>query len=99
MSTIALPRTEPALPAGPAKRRLSPWQAWGMIMIAPYLLIFLVFVLYPIGYGLCLARHPWSYVHLVDDPVFARSAGNTLLFLSIGISLTLFAARFLPGFC
>ena len=35
MSTIALPRTEPVLPAGPAKRRLSPWQAWGMIMIAP----------------------------------------------------------------
>ena len=98
MSTIALPRTEPALPAGPAKRRLSPWQAWGMIMIAPYLLIFLVFVLYPIGYGLWLARHPWSYVHLVDDPVFARSVVNTLIFLIIGINLKMVVALFLSGF-
>src|SRR5258708_31377605 len=98
MSTIALPRTEPALPAGPAKRRLSPWQAWGMIMIAPYVLGFLVFVLYPIGYGLWLARHPWSYVHLVDDPVFARSVVNTLIFLIIGINLKMVVALFLSGF-
>src|SRR5213079_2138156 len=98
MSTLVLPRTEPALPAGPAKRRLSPWQAWGMIMIAPYLLIFLVFVLYPIGYGLWLARHPVSYVHLVDDPIFARSVVNTLVFLIIGINLKMLVALLLSGF-
>ena len=69
-----------------------------MIMIAPYLLIFLVFVLYPIGYGLWLARHPWSYVHLVDDPVFARSVVNTLIFLIIGINLKMVVALFLSGF-
>ena len=98
MSTIALPRTEPALPAGPAKRRLSLWQAWGMIMIAPYVLVFLVFVLYPIGYGLWLARHPASYVRLVDDPVFARSVINTLVFLIVGINLKMVVALFLSGF-
>ena len=98
MSTIALPRTEPALPAGPAKRRMSPWQAWGMIMIAPYVLVFLVFVLYPIGYGLWLARHPESYVRLVDDPVFARSVVNTLIFLIVGINLKMVVALFLSGF-
>src|SRR5437899_6800621 len=98
MSTLALPRTEPALPAGPAKRRLSPWQAWGMIMIAPYVLVFLVFVLYPIGYGLWLARHPESYVRLVDDPVFARSVVNTLVFLIVGINLKMIVALFLSGF-
>jgi multiple sugar transport system permease protein len=98
VSTIALPRTEPALPAGPAKRRLSAWQAWGMIMIAPYVLVFLVFVLYPIGYGLWLARHPESYVRLVDDPVFARSVVNTLIFLIVGINLKMVIALFLSGF-
>jgi multiple sugar transport system permease protein len=98
VSTIALPRAEPALPAGPAKRRLSTWQAWGMIMIAPYVVVFLIFVLYPIGYGLWLARHPASYVRLVDDPVFARSVVNTLIFLIVGINLKMVIALFLSGF-
>jgi len=77
---------------------MSPWQAWGMIMIAPYVLVFLVFVLYPIGYGLWLARHPESYVRLVDDPVFARSVVNTLIFLIVGINLKMVIALFLSGF-
>jgi multiple sugar transport system permease protein len=40
----------------------------------PYLLIFVIFVLYPVGYGLWLARHPQSYVELMNDPIFFRSA-------------------------
>ena len=98
MSTLALPHTEPALPAGPAKRRLSTWQAWGMIMIAPYVLVFLLFVLYPVGYGLWLARQPGTYVRLVDDPIFSRAVINTLLFLIIGINLKMIVALFLSGF-
>jgi multiple sugar transport system permease protein len=98
VSTLALPRAEPALPAGPAKRRLSVWQAWGIIMIAPYVLVFLVFVLYPVGYGLWLARHPASYVRLVDDPIFGRAVINTLVFLIIGINLKMIVALFLSGF-
>ena len=50
---------------------MSPWQTWGLILLAPYVLVFLVFVLYPVGYGLWLARHPASYVQLFDDPIFA----------------------------
>ena len=40
MATLAIPRDQPALPAGPAKKRLSPWQTWGLILIAPYVLVF-----------------------------------------------------------
>jgi multiple sugar transport system permease protein len=98
MSTVALPRTEPALPAGPVKRRLSIWQAWGIIMIAPYVLVFLLFVLYPVGYGLWLARQPATYVRLVDDPIFSRAVMNTLVFLIIGINLKMIVALFLSGF-
>lgn len=98
MSTLALPEARSALPAGPAKKRLSTWQAWGMIMITPYVLVFVVFVLYPVGYGLWLARHPQSYVHLFDDPVFARSVINTLVFLIVGINLKMIVALFLSGF-
>jgi multiple sugar transport system permease protein len=98
MSTLALPRAEPARPAGPARKRLSPWQTWGLILLAPYVLILLTFVLYPVGYGLWLARHPSSYVKLVDDPIFARSVVNTLVFLVIGINLKMLIALFLSGF-
>jgi multiple sugar transport system permease protein len=61
-------------------------------------LIFAVFVLYPIGYGLWLARHPASYVKLFDDPVFARTIVNTLIFLVVGINLKMLLALFLSGF-
>ena len=97
MATIALPEVQ-RTPSGPAKKGLSPWQKWGMILIAPYVLIFIVFVVYPVGYGLWLARHPESYVQLVDDPVFARSVINTLVFLVVGINLKMVVALVLSGF-
>jgi len=102
LSTIALegaaPPEQKSAPAGPSRRRLSPWQAWGLVLIAPYVLVFAVFVLYPVGYGLWLARHPASYVKLFDDPVFARTVVNTLVFLVIGINLKMLIALFLSGF-
>jgi multiple sugar transport system permease protein len=98
VSTLVLPRAEPALPVGPARKRMSPYQKWGMILLVPYVLILLVFVIYPVGYGLWLARHPESYVKLVDDPIFARSIVNTLVFLVVGINLKMIVALFLSGF-
>src|SRR5260221_11550909 len=95
MSTVALPQT-PALPLPTS--RFTPWQVWGVILLAPYLLVFLVFVLYPVGYGLFLARHPASYVKLYDDPIFARSVVNTLFFLIVGINIKMIIALLLSGF-
>jgi multiple sugar transport system permease protein len=100
MSTAVLPQSEPAAPLRPAgsKPRLTAWQAWGLIMIAPYVVVFVVFVLYPVVYGLWLARHPVSYVKLWDDPVFARSVVNTLVFLVVGINVKMLVALLLSGF-
>ena len=67
MSTIALPQSEAAAAAGPPRRRFSPWKTWGVLLLAPYVVVFLVFVVYPVVYGLWLARHPESYVQLFDD--------------------------------
>jgi len=80
------------------KKRLTTWQLWGLILIAPYVLLFLVFVLYPVLYGLWLARDPASYVKLWDDPVFLRSVANTGVFLLVGINLKMLIALFLSGF-
>jgi multiple sugar transport system permease protein len=78
--------------------RLDAWQWWGRAMVVPYLLIFLIFVLYPVGYGLWLARHPQSYIDLMNDPIFFRSAANTLVFLVVAINLKMAIALALSGF-
>jgi multiple sugar transport system permease protein len=95
---ITLSASDTALPGTPPSSRLSTPQVWGMVLIAPYLLVFLAFVVYPVGYGFWLARQPSSYVALFHDPIFARAAVNTLIFLVIGINLKMLMALFLSGF-
>src|SRR4030081_1695610 len=86
------------IPQSSLSGRLSTPQAWGIVLLAPYALVFLAFVIYPVCYGLWLARHPSSYVALYNDPIFARAAINTLIFLVIGINLKMLVALFLSGF-
>jgi multiple sugar transport system permease protein len=74
------------------------WEWWGRAQVAPYLLVFVVFVLYPVGYGLWLARHPDSYVRLFDDPIFLRTAINTVVFIVVAINLKMLVALVLSGF-
>ena len=97
MATVALREADTQL-ATPPRQRMTPWQVWGLILIAPYVLIFLAFVVYPVGYGLWLARHPVSYEKLMDDPIFFRSVVNTLVFLIVGINLKMSLALLLSGF-
>jgi len=97
MSTLVLTQTQ-SPPRVARQSRWSSWQVWGLILIAPYILIFLMFVLYPVGYGLWLARSPESYVALFDDPIFVRSIGNTLIFLLVGVNLKMALALLLSGF-
>src|ERR1700730_504665 len=98
MATMTLTRPDDAVPRGPLSARLTTTQIWGFVLLAPYILVFAFFVLYPVGYGLWRARHPASYVTLYDDPVFARAAVNTLFFLLVGINLKMLIALFLSGF-
>src|SRR6201986_1740897 len=86
------------VPSPPLSARLTPPQVWGIVLLAPYMLVFLAFVIYPIGYGLWLARAPQNYVALYNDPIFARAAGNTLIFLLVGINIKMLIALFLSGF-
>ena len=90
------------LDAGRAPRKppkaLSRWEFWGRVLVLPYLLVFVVFVLYPVCYGLWLARDPANYVLLAEDPIFFRTAVNTLLFLFIGVNLKMALALGLSGF-
>ena len=42
----------------PLKKGLTSWEFWGRILLIPYALLFLIFVLYPVGYGLWLGQQP-----------------------------------------
>ena len=61
---ITLSGSDHAIPGPPLSARLTTPQVWGIVLLAPYILVFLAFVVYPVGYGLWLARHPASYVAL-----------------------------------
>ncbi len=90
MTTAALP--------SPSRPRTTRWQWWGRAFVLPYLLIFAIFVLYPVFYGLWLARSPDNYVKLFDDPVFFRTAVNTVVFIVLAVLVKMAVALFLSGF-
>lgn len=96
MVTIA--RSESNTARAPASSWLTPWQAWGVILIAPYVVIFLLFVVYPVLYGFWIARRPDTYVHLFEDPIFFRSFLNTIVFLVVAINIKMMLALLLSGF-
>ena len=96
MTTLTLDKTSAA--RAPITSWLTPWQAWGLILIAPYVLVFFLFVLYPVSYGFWVARRPETYVHLLEDPVFFRSFLNTIVFLIVAINVKMMVALLLSGF-
>src|SRR6201989_2523514 len=95
---ITLAAPDSAVPGAPLPARLSAPQVWGIVMIVPYLLVFLAFVVYPVGYGFWAARAPANEVALYNCPIFKRAVVNTLIFLVIGINLKMLIALFLSGF-
>ncbi len=96
MSSVTIDRLRPSV--RPAREGLTSWELWGRILVVPYLLIFLVFVIYPVGYGLWLARHPQTYERLFADPIFFRTLINSIVFIVVSVNLKMVVALFLSGF-
>jgi multiple sugar transport system permease protein len=88
-----------ALEAPPPERKATnSWTFWGRLFVVPYVLVFVIFVLYPVGYGLWLARAPANYVKLFEDPIFFRTAINTVIFIVVAVNLKMMLALGLSGF-
>lgn len=98
MSAVAGSTSQVGQVGSPRARSWSPAQVWGTVLIAPYLLIFVFFVIYPVGYAFWLARSPASYVQLFEDDIFLRAIGNTLIFVLVGVNLKMVVALALSGF-
>ncbi|MBI3506079.1 MAG: sugar ABC transporter permease [Proteobacteria bacterium] len=84
--------------AAAAASRMASWQAWGLVLVTPYLLVFATFVIYPVAYGFWLGHNPESYVELFEDPIFLTSVYNTAIFLIVGINVKMAIALMLSGF-
>jgi multiple sugar transport system permease protein len=98
MATSNAPSAAVLLEAPAEKRRLTSWEFWGLVLIVPYVALFVLFVLYPVIYGFWLARHPHSYVDLINDPIFFRTVINTLIFVVVGVLIKMALALGLSGF-
>ena len=84
--------------SGARRRSGNTWETWGRLMVLPYILVFLLLVLYPVSYGLWLARDPQNYVKLFADPIFFRTAINTFIFVVVAVNLKMMIALGLSGF-
>jgi multiple sugar transport system permease protein len=101
-------RVETIADTGPAAltRRRRPWQrygygsdlAWAVAFIVPYAAVFFAFVVYPIAYGLWMARAPSLYGELIANPLYARTLVNTALYVGLGVNVQMFLALLLSGF-
>jgi multiple sugar transport system permease protein len=91
-ATISLPRSTAA------GRGWSSEAVWGAVMVIPYAVIFLAFVVWPVAYGVWLGADPAAFRRLLADPIYLRSAWNTAVFLAVGINLKLALALVLSGF-
>ena len=72
--------------------------AWAVAFVVPYIALFLVFVAYPVAYGVWLGHNPSLYAELLDDPIYQRTVVNTVLYVGIGVNLKMFGALLLSGF-
>jgi len=82
----------------PGRRLQGSELAWAFAFLVPYLAVFAAFVIYPVSYGLWMAREPALYGELFADPPYVRTVVNTVLFVGIGVNVMMFAAVLLSGF-
>jgi len=71
---------------------------WAMAFAIPYIVMFVAFVVYPVGYGLWLGGKPSLYRDLFADPIYLATVVNTVLFVGIGVNLKMALAFLLSGF-
>jgi multiple sugar transport system permease protein len=71
---------------------------WATAFVVPYAAVFLAFVVYPIVYGLWMGHDPALYSLLFGDPVYLTTVMNTLMFVVVGVNVTMFLAFLLSGF-
>ena len=71
--------------------------AWIAAFLIPYGAVFAAFLLYPLAFGLWMGSSPALYAELTRDPRFVPTIVNTLIYVGIGVNVTMFASVLLSG--
>ena len=71
---------------------------WALAFLVPYIAVFLLFVIYPVVYGLWMGSQPALYGKLFSDPIYQDTAVNTLIYVLVGVNLRMVMALMLSGF-
>jgi multiple sugar transport system permease protein len=93
----------------PASRRETRWRywrgelkgseyMWALAFIVPYVAVFLVFVTYPVVYGLWMGSAANLYRELFADPIYQSTLVNTALYLALAVNVKMVLALLLSGF-
>ncbi len=93
----------------PASRRDTWWRSWrgelkgseymwALAFIVPYIAMFLVFVAYPVVYGLWMGSEASLYSQLFADPIYQSTVVNTVLYLALAVNVKMVLALLLSGF-
>lgn len=98
--------TQQPLAAGSIAARRPAWRRhlhrseliWAIAFVAPYAAVFLAFVVYPVAYGLWMARDPMLYAELFADSLYVQTVINTVLYVGLGVNVMMFLALLLSGF-
>ena len=82
-----------------SKARWSPELVWGTILVIPYVMVFLVLVVWPVAYGRLARLIAGKLPHAVLGPDLPGvRCGIPIIFLGVGINLKLFLALLLSGY-
>lgn len=84
-------------PADTLSRRLtapllSVQEAWALFFLTPFLVVFALFVIYPVGYALYLGTDLGVYGRVLTDPLYLQSLWNTFVFILLGVGLKMLLA-------
>ena len=71
---------------------------WALAFLAPYIVTFLLFVVYPILYGLWMGARPDLYAQLFADPIYQETVVNTLIYVLVAVNVRMLMALGLSGF-
>lgn len=71
--------------------------AWAIAFCVPYVVIFLAFIVYPIGFGIWMGSDPKLYPELFDDPAYLTAVINTALYVGVGVNVKMLLALLLSA--
>jgi multiple sugar transport system permease protein len=73
-------------------------RSWAIAFVVPYVAVLLVFAVFPVGYGLWMASAPSLYAELFASDEYGDALVTTLLYVGIGVNVTMFLSLLLSGF-